>query len=713
MKKIRAGKCLAAAAALCLFHTGVWYAGIPVTAAEIQELSASGSCGAEGDELTWTLDTDGTLTISGTGRMGSWPPSQVTYKSTVPWAEYLKDIKAVVIEEGVTSIGMYAFYTCTNLTEITIPESVTKIELNALMQTAWMENRLAENPFLTVNQILVYVKSDEENLTVPDGVTKIGGQAFNGVSQTMKRLTLPDGVKELEASACMYCAELEQVTLPDTLTAIGSSAFYGCTGLKKINIPEGVESIAASTFNRCSALESIDLPESVAYIGYYAFAECTALTDITIRNPDCEICDGTATISNSFQHVAGQPNKYIFNGTIYSYGGSNVEAYAEKYERTFVDLNAVEIASGSCGAEGDDLTWTLNSQGWLTISGKGNMDDWKYDPETGKSTVPYAEYLADIKTVIITDGVTGIGACAFQGCEKLRSITIPESVTSFGRDAFSGTAWLEAQLEKDLLLIINHVLVVSRSIAYDVTVPKGVTKIEAYACSGNRNLTTVSIPASVRSIGQEAFSACPNLNSVILPKQLTEIGAGAFRECTALQDITIPAGITEIRSNTFAGCSSLKSISIPENVKTIGEAAFADCEQLAEITICNPDCVIFDETAGGATICNSSETSPDGETAYLFTGTIYGAAGSSAEAYAEKYGRNFTPLATMQKKGDVDCNGVVDVADAVLLARLLAEDADVYVRQAGMRNADVNGSGLPDQEDIVLILKAIARLLTL
>ena len=721
----------AAAAALSLLQTGV-----PAAAdGEPQAYIASGDCGAEEGNLTWTLDSAGTLTFSGAGDMKDWQLSQITHKSTAPYAAYLQDIRSVVFEDGVTGIGMYAcagctalteitipesvtaiaacaFEGCTSLAEITVPESVTDIGQNAFSGTPWMENRLAESPFLIVNRNLLSVRTDQPDITVPDGITKIGASAFSGCSQTVKHVTLPEGLTAIGAAAFYQCRELETVSLPETVKSIGSSAFRSCTNLQDIRIPEGVESIAAAAFADCDQLESIDLPASVKSIGADAFSCCKSLARIIIRNPDCAIQENFAngaTISNGYERVTGAANRYFFNGTIYSYGGAAVEAYAETYGRDFFDLGAKPVASGACGAAGDNVTWSLDSQGILTITGTGNMGDYEDAP-------PYADYLDAIRKAEIADGVTGIGTRAFYGCKNLSRMIIPESVTSFGKDAFTGTAWLEDRLNESLLLIINRVLVCARTTAYDVTVPDGVTRIEVFACSGNRNLTSLTVPASVKSIGQEAFSACPNLNTVNLPKQLKEIGAGAFSQCTALREISIPAGVTEIKDRTFFRCSSLEQITLPENIAAIGAEAFAACGQLSAVTILNPDCVIYDETAGAATISNRTESAADGETEYIFDGTICSKGGAAVEAYAKKYGRRFTDISsppTAEKTGDVNCDGMVDVSDAVILARLLAEDPNVVVKQTGMKNADVNSSGLPDSEDVVMILRAIARLITL
>lgn len=190
----------------------------------------SGNCGPKGSEsgVTWSLDDAGTLTISGTGNMENYEASRV------PWYDKKKEIKSVVINDGVTSIGDYAFENCTNLTSVTIPESVTSIGAYAFGIT---------------------------NLTfiiIPNSVTSIGDLAF------------------------VSCQRLKYINIPNKVTSIGNYTFESCTSLSSITIPEGVTSIGEAAFMNCNGLTSIIIPNSVTSIGKYAFKNCTSLTSVTI-----------------------------------------------------------------------------------------------------------------------------------------------------------------------------------------------------------------------------------------------------------------------------------------------------------------------------------------------------------------------------------------------------------------------------------------------
>ncbi len=191
-----------------------------------------------------------------------------------------------------------------------------------------------------------------------------------------------------------------------------------------------------------------------------------------------------------------------------------------------------ETNSGTCG---DNLTWCFDSEtGALTISGEGEMYD--YDALID-CFAPWFEFLSDIVSIEISEGVTSIGLYAFGGCQSITSITIPESVTSIGYGAF-------------------------------------------YYCT---SLTSITIPESVTSIGDEAFYDCASLTSVTLPEGITSIGHSVFCGCTSLTSIRIPEGVTSIGNSAFYDCSNLTSIIIPESMSYIDYGAFHGCDSLETV----------------------------------------------------------------------------------------------------------------------------------
>ena len=256
---------------------------------------------------------------------------------------------------------------------------------------------------------------------------------------------------------------------------------------------------------------------------------------------------------------------------------------------------AAEIVdSGTCGK---NLTWTLDSDGKLTISGTGEM--WDYNDNGSRS--PWYEKRSSVKTVEIRSGVTSIGSYAFWNCSSLTSVTIPDSVTSIGYGAFYACSSLTSVYIDDLSAWCNISFVVGTSnplyyaknlylkgeLLTDCIIPDGVTCIGDYTFCGCSSLTSVTIPNSVTSIGDWAFYNCSSLTSMTIGNSVTSIGDDAFCRCTSLTSVTIPDSVTSIGHYAFSGCSSLTSVTIPNSVTSIGDEAFRNCRSLTSVTIPN------------------------------------------------------------------------------------------------------------------------------
>ena len=235
------------------------------------------------------------------------------------------------------------------------------------------------------------------------------------------------------------------------------------------------------------------------------------------------------------------------------------------------------VASGECGANGDNLTWSLNSVGILTISGAGAMRDY-LDNEGFVVPIPWADYAARIKEVIIENGVTSIGTTVFDHCEELTLLTIPDSVVNIGSLAFFGCKKLSS-----------------------LTIPAGVESIGDYAFSGCESLTDVYVDASNKyytskdgvlyNKAMTELLICPGSKTgvFIIPTGVTVIGDYAFNECSKLTKIVIPDGVTTIGASAFDFCSALECLTIPASVTKIGEAypksTVSFCDSLASIEV--------------------------------------------------------------------------------------------------------------------------------
>ncbi len=228
---------------------------------------------------------------------------------------------------------------------------------------------------------------------------------------------------------------------------------------------------------------------------------------------------------------------------------------------------AEEVASGTCG---DDLTWVLDDEGTLIISGSGAMSNY-----SGNSRAPWTNDVTSIHKVIIRDGVTSIGNSAFRSCKSLTSITIPNGVTSIGSFALDNCSSLTSITIPDSVTSIDHDAFVGCGLT-SITIPNSITSISNFTFFGCRSLTSVTIPDSVTSIGSFAFYACSSLTSITIPNGVTSISNYTFYECSSLTSITIPDSVTSIGANAFWRCSKLKTIIIPISVKTIESGAFKE-----------------------------------------------------------------------------------------------------------------------------------------
>ena len=238
-----------------------------------EDVIDSGTCG---DDLTWMLTQDGTLTISGSGRM--W---EYTDFSTAPWYKNREDIVNVVVTSGVTSIGSLAFYSCRGLTSITIPESVTSIGDLAFDSCSSLSSITIPESVTSIGEDAFSHCSSLSSITIPDGVTRIGDWAFQGC-RGLTSITIPEGVTSIGFAAFYDCSSLSSITIPDGVTSIEGATFKGCSSLTSVRIPEGVTSIEGGTFEGCSSLTSITIPEGVTSIEFMTFWGCSSLSSITI-----------------------------------------------------------------------------------------------------------------------------------------------------------------------------------------------------------------------------------------------------------------------------------------------------------------------------------------------------------------------------------------------------------------------------------------------
>ena len=240
------------------------------------------------------------------------------------------------------------------------------------------------------------------------------------------------------------------------------------------------------------------------------------------------------------------------------------------------------VASGTCG---ENLTWTLDNYGVLTISGVGSMENYYSDP----TQQPWYSYRNEIETVVINKGVSSIGDSAFISCESLKRVDIPDGLLSIGKSAFCWCALLENITIPQSVDTIGATAFRGCSVLKEIVLPDGLTRIDDrtfYECTA---LKTVIIPDSLTAIGEHAFHDCPALEQLAIPDSVNSIGKYAFSNCTGLKYINIPDGLTIIGDHVLYNCKSLENIIINTGATIISWNAFQDCNSLKSITI--PDSI--------------------------------------------------------------------------------------------------------------------------
>ena len=483
----------------------------------------------EGD-LTWKLYEDGTLTISGTGAMKNY--NAIDNLSPV---HENSNVKKVVIEDGVTSIGKSAFHNCNSLTDITIPDSVTSIGTSAFKYCTSLTS-----------------------ITIPDSVTSIGNDAFYNCS-SLTSITIADGVTSIGAVAFYNCSSLTSIAIPDSVTSIGDSSFSNCeslitislsckSSLKRSNFGDQADLVSYTSHTlKKTAAKAATCSESgnkeywtCEHCGkYFLSDDANPETAKAVEQSECMI--PAIQHKNAFTRGAVEPTE-----TDPGYSG----------DRYCPDCNTV-LEKGYTYWVEDNLTWKLYEDGTLTISGTGKMKNYNYSDNQSPLYIN-----SSVKKVVIEDGVTSIGNDAFSNCSGLISITIPNSVTSIGESVFYYCTSLTT-----------------------ITIPDGVTSIGSSAFRDCTSLTTITIPNSITSIGEAAFGNCIRLTSITIPESVTSIGNYAFSGCTSLTSITIPDNVTSIGECAFSYCTSLTNITIPDSVTSIGNKAFYNCTNLTTISL--------------------------------------------------------------------------------------------------------------------------------
>lgn len=669
-----------------------------------------GKCG---DTVAYFWDSSGTLTISGTGAMTDYH-----YYNDIPWYSRRSEIKTVVIEDCITSIGEGAFYHCSSLSNVTIPDSVTSIGNYAFCGCDALTSIAIPNSVTSIGGDAFYSCDALTSITIPDSVTSIGGAAFEGCEnldsvyisdlavylnisffndsanpmyyadklylnnrRVSGNLVIPDGITNIPTYAFEGCDGITSVTIPDSVTRIGASAFYNCSRLDNVYItdlskwceisfrnasanplyyaenlylndelltdtviPNNTVSIGNYAFYNYVKLSSVTIPKSVTFIGSSAFYNCDALTDITIPDSVTSIGSNSFADCNSLSRVTfgsgvTSVGDYAFAGCFgitgvyindlakwcgigFSNSGANPLYYAdavyvnnEKISELVIPDGVTTVSNyafyGLESIESVTIPDSVTSVGSYALYNCPNLTEVYYNAATVSTELlsqsNYYDNASNVALVVLGDNVTSIDVDAFAGCDELRKIFIPRSVTEIENGAFedctnlatveyggSQEDWEQVYIgdNNDNLLNaqINYnslaedaALTDTDLLTYTVNDDNTITITNCY-----ENAVDIDIPSEINgipvtAINLSAFANRTKLESVTIPSSVTTIGDRAFYGCTALTEMTIPEGVTNIGNSVFYGCSSLERITIPVSVTSIDNYAFYGCSSLSDV----------------------------------------------------------------------------------------------------------------------------------
>lgn len=605
------------------------------------------------------------------------------------------EVQELTIPKNVTAIRSFAFVNCSNLTSLTIPAGVESIGSYAFVNCSSLASIKVESGNTAYDSrndcnAIIETKSNEllygcKNTIIPGSVTRIGKRAFYGCKD-LASIIIPSSVTSIGGNAFYDCGDLKDVYVPSLRPWLNISfqdifsnplaydgLFHvGDEEMHDLVIPEDVTDIKPFAFVSCGSLTSVTIPNSVTSLGKMAFRGCKGLTHATIGDGVTSIETETFALTDLIEVTIGSGVKSIGQNALNScLHLTDVYCLPENPPTTFNNsFSFSPITSATLHVPEGSEKYYMACEPWMNFKSIVPISDFV--------TMQYGTlyYRLNLKTgeAAVTNSTwgEGYGDRGYTG-----SIEIPSSVT-YRRKEYSVTS---------------------------------IDRYAFYECSG---LTSFTIPGGVKLIGESAFEGCSNLASVFIPGSVTDIGAAAFSGCSSLSAVTIPNGVSKIDYYTFAHCSSLKFVTIPGSVKSIGAWALYGCSSLTSVTIPSSVTSIgmeaFQNCGSLATVISmiANPFEIDEHTFNCYdTATLRVPKGTKGKYQTTAAWNKFLKMEEIApRKGDVNGDGTVDVADISTVISIMAGAALSDASAAG--RADVNSDGGVDVADISSIVDIMA-----
>ena len=533
--------------------------------------------------------------------------SSSSYYGYTPWYLSRSVLREIVLSDGITSIGSYMFYNCSELSFVDFPDTVTSVGDYAFCNCTCLAFAILDDSITSIGKSAFDGCKSLICITIPEKVTTIGVSAFcnctaltevefnavscddltdsaevfynAGTSEIGMTVTFGKSVTKIPAylffvNNSNYAPNIDSVTVSDSVTSIGNYAFYNSTSLTSLVLGDSVTTIGEHAFYNCNELASVILSDSVTTIGESAFAECASLTTVTIGKNITTIGAAAFYRCISLTSVTIPDSVEILGNEAFK------ECTALKELTIPISLNAVRSNDfpvfKDCKAI-EKVTFTKGNGTGFDYGVSTSSADYMYTPWGLSSSV--------LKEIILSDGITHIGNYAFKGCSKVSSITIPDSVTSIGNHAFDSCSSLSS-----------------------ISLPDSVTSLGNYVFYGCIGLKELTLPVSLNAVHDNdypAFEGCTNVEKITFTKG-TGTGFNYGNESTSLnlytktpwylststqKEVVLSEGIISIGDYTFKSCSGIKSVSFPTSLTFLGTDAFngitfynADGDELDDVS---------------------------------------------------------------------------------------------------------------------------------